>query len=58
MKAQITITWNGDDTRISYSPSFNQLHEIAKLDCLQDAIADLEDMYEAVRENWRGKLEK
>lgn len=45
MPRMITITWTGDDTKIAYSPAYPKYYDMARLDCLQDAIAMLQEKY-------------
>lgn len=45
MPRMITITWTGDDTKITYSPSYSKYYDIARLDCLQDALCMLTEKY-------------
>lgn len=48
MKAQITITWNpnkGEETTVSFSEGWNNLLNIEKADCLEDALCELTDKY-------------
>ena len=40
----ITITWDGNEGLIKINPSFNKLYGTAKLDCIQDAIWELEQV--------------
>ncbi len=46
MTAKITITWNGNDTKVVFSKDWYELHFIEKLDNLKDAILELTISYE------------
>lgn len=48
MKRQITISWNGEETTVTLSQGWNELDRVTKLDNLQDAIADLTDLYNSM----------
>ncbi len=47
MKRQITISWDGDDTKVTFSDGWKGLYDMAKLDNLQDAILELTAKYDA-----------
>lgn len=44
---KISITWNAekDETTLRYNEAFNEAYDIARLDVLSDAIADLQQKY-------------
>lgn len=44
--SHITIKWNGDEAKTSIKPSFYELYDMARLDCLKDAIYDLTQAYQ------------
>ena len=44
----ITIRWNGDEAKVSYSQRYKDSVPILKADMLKDAIADLKQEYKQV----------
>lgn len=57
MKSQITCTWNPatvEETKVTFSDDYKNLHPVAKLDFLLDAMASIEAAYNAVHEKEYG----
>jgi len=52
----IEIYWTGDEGKIRVNDSFKELYDMAKLDCLQDVIADLQKLYNReLKDLWKPK---
>ncbi len=47
----ITITWDGSEGKVTISPSFMELYDVARLDCLKDALWELDLIYRSELEN-------
>jgi hypothetical protein len=41
----LKITWDESEGKVIINPSFWQLYDIARLDCIKDAIFELEQLY-------------
>lgn len=44
--SHITIRWDGSDAEVKFNPSFKKLYDVARLDCLKDAIWELTQAYD------------
>jgi hypothetical protein len=59
MTARVTITWNASrspETTVTVSDQFKALLPIERADCLQDAMADLEALYDEALADMRAPI--
>lgn len=56
--AKITITFpDSGETKIAISKAWKEdLSNVAKLDCLKDALYDLSNLYDETRKAWRNEM--
>jgi hypothetical protein len=47
MKPKITLTWDGEQCVTKYSNEFVEADWVVRVDMLQDAIKDLQDLYKS-----------
>lgn len=45
--SHIKIKWDGDEAKVTFTGDFKVLYDIARLDCLKDAIWELQNAYSA-----------
>ncbi len=43
--SHITIRWDGSEAEVVFKPSFKRLYDVARLDCLRDALWELQNAY-------------
>ncbi len=56
--SHITIRWDGSDGKVTLSPSFKELYDVARLDCLRDAIWELDLIYKSELERFQQPITK